>query len=233
MNKKTDTLFPYSYIDSERLRETFFSPQKKRAPLKKKKAYSKRIIAAAIIAGLALIATIGTLAIKYEFVVIPRYNNVPDNTRHSLLRNRMKAQATLVKAGQRTTISGGPVYFEIPTQEPTRIVINLEKAVNLSTAPLLMYFKKADAPIRIGVVARDTQFFSNSLTPLSIELTNQGSNAFVKIPIVFSNAHLQNTNLSSINQISLYFYPPQNNESTAVKNWVIIKDLVLAKKEAK
>ncbi|MDD5194378.1 MAG: hypothetical protein PHQ96_01720 [Candidatus Omnitrophica bacterium] len=230
MNKKSDSIFPYTYIDSQRLRETFFSPQKKRELHKKKKnSHSKVIIVASAAAFLSLVALVA-FGVKYDLLVIPRAHIKSDT---SLLRNQGLYSSAVIKGGVAFKAKNSPLYLEIPAQGDIKLIISLKKPVNIAKTPLLLYLKKANSPLKMGVVARDSQFFSNSLNPFIIELKANMESSYTKIPIALADARLQNTNLSNINQITLYFYPPQENESTAINNWVVVKDLVLAEKGAK
>jgi hypothetical protein len=228
VNKKNDSLFPYTYIDSQRLRETFFSPQKKRTLAKKKKNFPYKIV---ILCGsAALFIGILVFIFKYDFLVVP-HARIGSNA--SLLRNHSRSTAFIATNGIVSKARETPLYLEIPTQENVKLLISLKKSANISKTPIVLYLKKSNAPLKMGIVVRDSQFFSNSLNPLILELKNTGDTEYLQVPLALSAAHLQNTNLSNINQISLYFYPPDKNESTAIKNWVVIKDVVLAEKEDK
>jgi hypothetical protein len=228
VNKKNDSLFPYTYIDSQRLRETFFSPQKKRTLSKKKKNFSYKIIIFSV--GALLGIGILIFVFKYDLLIVP-HTGIDSNA--SLLRNHNRASAFIVTNGVVSKAKKAPLYLEIPAQENVKLLISLKKPANISKTPIVLYLKKANTPLKMGVVVRDSQFFSNSLNPLILELKNTGEAEYLQVPLALSATHLQNTNLSNINQISLYFYPPDKNESTAIKNWAIIKDVVLAEKEGK
>ncbi|MDD5583435.1 MAG: hypothetical protein PHV55_00060 [Candidatus Omnitrophica bacterium] len=232
MNKKNDSLFPYAYIDSQRLRETFFSPQKKRTLAKKKKNFSsnKIILSCGIALAALLVSGAFVFVFKYDFLVVP---HVTIETEASLLRNPNRSSAFIIKNGVASKVKKTPLYLEIPSQENVRLRIDLKKSANISKTPIVFYLKKVNTPLKIGVVVRDTQFFSNSLNPFILELKNTGDTEYLQVPLALTATQLQNTNLSNINQISLYFYPPDKNETTAIKNWVVIKDMVLAEKEGK
>ncbi|MFA6281945.1 MAG: hypothetical protein WCY05_05560, partial [Candidatus Omnitrophota bacterium] len=113
------------------------------------------------------------------------------------------------------------IYLTIP-KEKIALSLDLKKPIDLKSGSLLLYLKKSDTPLNIAVVARDTRFFSNSLSPLVIEVSEK-SDSFIKVPIVFSNTDSQNTNLYQIKQITIYFYPQEKEKI----NWALIKDLVL------
>ena len=235
VNKKSDSPLTYNYVDSQRLREAFFSPPKKRTISKKKKNFPPKIILFSISSLIVLLGIGASLFfLNYDFLIIPHQDKKLDGI--SILRNNTSS-FSLSSSDKRTIkASTSSIYVTIPNKEKTNVTIWLKKAVNLNNNPLFLYVKKTNVPLKMGVVVRDTSFFSNSLNPLVIELKNADTSSYVKIPIEFKGINLQNTNLSNINQISFSFYPLDNNNASATeksafnKNWVLIKDLILMKK---
>jgi len=219
VDKRENPFFSYAYVDSQRLKDTFFSPPKKK---RKKKTHKKRLILLGIAAALVIV-TAAFFFIKYDFMVVAR--QIPDQADNgvSLLSKDMLESAKCIAKDERLMKKENAfIYLTIP-KEHVGITFNLKKPVDLKSNSLSLYLKKSDAPLNIAVVVKDTRFFSNSLNPAVIEVA-QNDSSFIKVPIVLNNSNLQNTNLYQIKQITLYFYP-QDKEKI---NWTLIKDLIVS-----
>ena len=218
MDKRDNPFFSYAYLDSQRLKDTFFSPPKKK---RKKKTHKKRLILLGASAVLIFAAAI-FFFMKYDFMVIAR--QIPDqyNSGISLLSKDMLESTICIAKDERLMKKENAfIYLTIP-KERVAISFNLKKPIDLRSNSLFLYLKKSDAPLNIAVVVKDTRFFSNSLNPVVLEVT-QNESSFIKVPINFTGSNLQNTNLYQIKQVILYFYP-QDKEKI---NWTLIKDLIL------
>ncbi len=218
VDKRDNSLFSYAYLDSERLKDTFFSPPRKK---RKKKTYKKRFIIIPLLA-LLLIAGVAIFFARYEFMVVARQNtDMPDNGISLFSKNTLERLSYITNDKRLMKKENSFIYLTIP-KEKIALSFNLKKPIDLKSGYLLLYLKKSDTPLNIAVVARDTRFFSNSLNPLVIEVTEK-SDSFIKVPIVLSKTGVQNTNLYQIKQITIYFYPQEKEKI----NWALIKDLVL------
>ncbi len=218
MDKRDNPFFSYAYLDSQRLKDTFFSPPKKK---RKKKTSRKKFFILGAAATLILAASLFFIA-KYDFMVIAR--QIPDQAAGgtSLFSKEMLESIRCIASDERLMKKENAfIYLTIP-KERVGISLNLKKPVDLRSNSLFLYLKKSDAPLNMTVVVKDTRFFSNSLSPLVVEVSRNDA-SFVKVPIDFSGANLQNTNLYQVKQIIIYFYP-QDREKI---NWTLIKDLVL------
>ena len=218
MDKRDNPLFSYAYLDSERIKDTFFSPPKKKRKKKtpKKNLFLLPIIALVLIVGFVLFLT------RYELMVIARQNtDIPENGVSILSKNTLEKLSCIANDERLMKKENSFIYLTIP-KEKIAISLDLKKPIDLKSKYLLLYLKKSDTPLNIAVVARDTRFFSNSLNPLVIEVTEK-SDSFIKVPIVLDKAGTQNTNLYQIKQITIYFYPQEKEKI----NWALIKDLVL------
>jgi len=218
VDKRDNPFFSYAYLDSQRLKDTFFSPPKKK---RKKKTHKKKFLIIGVSAILVLAASLFFFT-KYDFMVIAR--QIPDqlDAGISLLSKDMLDETVCIAKDERLMKKENAfIYLTIP-RERVAISFNLKKPVDLRSNSLSLYLKKSDMPLDIAVVVKDTRFFSNSLNPVVIKVA-EGNSSFIKVPISFAGANLQNTNLYQVKQIILYFYP-QNKEKI---NWTLIKDLVL------
>lgn len=218
MDKRDNPLFSYADLDSQRLKDTFFSPPKKK---RKKKNTKKRLITLSAIALVILLTAMFFFA-KYDLMVVARQvSDLPDNTVSLLSMDMLESVQCTAEDKRLMKKENSFIYLTIP-KERVAISFTFKKPVDLYTGALFVYLKKSDAPLNMGVVVRDTRFFSNSLNPLAIEI-NQVDSSFIKVPISFTDTKLQNTNLYQVKQIILYFYP-QDKEKI---NWTLIKDLVI------
>ncbi|MFA6281441.1 MAG: hypothetical protein WCY05_02935 [Candidatus Omnitrophota bacterium] len=218
MDKRDNPLFSYAYLDSERLKDTFFSPPKKK---RKKKIHKKRFL---ILPAIVLLIIVGFAVFfaRYDLMVIARQNtDLTENGTSLLSKNTLEQLKCISKDDRLMKKENSFIYLTIP-KEKIALSFNLKKPIDLKSGSLLLYLKKSDTPLDIAVVARDTRFFSNSLSPLVIEISEK-SDSFIKVPIVFNSTGSQNTNLYQINQITIYFYPQEKEKI----NWALIKDLVL------
>lgn len=219
MDKRDNPFFSYAYLDSQRLKDTFFSPPKKR---RKKKPSKNNLIVLSVTTIVALSALSFFFA-NYDFMVIAR--QIPDasDKETSLLSTDILESIQCLGDDKRLMKKENSfIYLTVPKKK-IAISLTFKKPVDLHSGSLFLYLKKSDAPLNIGVVVKDTRFFSNSLSPLLIEVTESANSSFIKIPINFTDAKLQNANLYRIKQIMLYFYPG-NNEKI---NWTLIKDLIM------
>jgi len=218
VDKRDNPLFSYAYLDSERLKDTFFSPPKKK---RKKKIHKKRFL---ILPAIVLLIIVGFAVFfaRYDLMVIARQNtDLTENGTSLLSKNTLEQLKCISKDDRLMKKENSFIYLTIP-KEKIALSFNLKKPIDLKSGSLLLYLKKSDTPLDIAVVARDTRFFSNSLSPLVIEISEK-SDSFIKVPIVFNSTGSQNTNLYQINQITIYFYPQEKEKI----NWALIKDLVL------
>jgi hypothetical protein len=218
VDKRDNPFFYYAELDSQRLKDTFFSPPKKK---RKKKTHKKKLLIALPVAFFILAVSVFFLT-KYDFMVIARQIPEQYNGGISLLSKDMLESTVCIAKDERLMKKENAfIYLTIP-KERIAVSFNLKKPVDLKSNSLLLYLKKSDTPLNIAVVVKDTRYFSNSLSPLEFEVT-QNDPSFVKVPINFSGTNLQNTNLYQIKQITLYFYPRDKEKI----NWALLKDLVL------
>jgi hypothetical protein len=231
VNKEDNPLFSYAYLDSQRLKETFFTPTKKK---KKKDSLQKNTIIVAAIAGFVIILT-GLIAFfsHYQVIAVSRQGIELEKNSTSLLHSNLLN--TLFFAGYDSRLmkkSPSFIHLSMPPQEKNGIIIDLKKPVNLQSQMLLLYLKKPVMPMKIAVVVRDNRFYSNSLSPIVVEANDQGQSAYLKLPIEFKSG-IQNVNLTQVSQIQLYFYPYEKKLSAQkdfpTERWVIVKELLMVK----
>ncbi|UCG34584.1 MAG: hypothetical protein JSW17_03530 [Candidatus Omnitrophota bacterium] len=229
MEKDSDFISSYAYLDSQRLKETFFSSKPQQEEEKKKKSKRPSIFFVMILVVALLIAVFSLLFYRnYEFILIPRpaLNAKPDIP--SVLDEEILS--SLVFLGQNSKpLLAKPWCIQLETGGVTKtgIRINLKRPVNLRTHSLYLIAKKIPSSSKIGIVLRDARFFSNWRQPCTIEINAQ-EQSVIKIPLSYEEAALKNINLSRINQISLYFYPLTYSDAT---EQIVIKDIVLMEKE--
>lgn len=121
------------------------------------------------------------------------------------------------------------------------MVLNFKKPQNLDTHRLFFWIKKSDTSFVMKVIARDSRFFSNARNPIHINIDKKEKIPFIKVPVHFETSSSPNVNFSKITQIKVYFYrQPDKKGITPVKdnkkyeeNWILIKDITLARKENK
>lgn len=230
MGKGSDSLLTYAYTDSERLKEAFFSPPKK------KKNHTKKLI---LLLPIGLIILAVFVVLQYDLVVIPTKNIEQSGLRTSILNDAHLASASLLEKNtsiiKEVTL---PIDITFSSQGKETLIINLKKPINLRENELFLYLKKSNSPLLVKAVVKDRLFFSNSLRPLSF-LIDAKNPIFgtLKVPINLKENELQNVKLSQITQIKLIFrFPKEENlsyedDASMQKKWIVIKDLVISKKE--
>ncbi|MCM8832215.1 MAG: hypothetical protein NC918_08495 [Candidatus Omnitrophica bacterium] len=227
MNKKSEPLIAYN-LDSERIKEAFFSPPKKKHNIKKKKNPStKKYFFVAIFFAVSLFLFI--FFVNYDFLIIPK-NNLKQNIIQLLQKDFYDIKILVKKTGI-TRTKKPPIYINL--SENSELIIDLKKTINLNENLLFLYIKKSANPINIAITVRDEQFFSNSLNPYKLTL-EQTNNNYIKVPLDFGAINVQNTNLKNISQIKFSFYPVNSSLATNNKynkNWILFKNLFLIKKE--
>lgn len=225
MEKDSDFISSYAYLDSQRLKETFFSSK----PQEKKKSKRPSIFFVVILIT-AMIIALGSLLFyrNYEFILIPRPAlSVKPDTPSLLDKEILSSLVFLGQNNDPLLVKPWCIQLETGGVSKTGIRINLKKPINLRTHSLYLIAKKIPSSSQIGVVLRDARFFSNWRQPYTMEVNAQ-EQSVIKIPLGYDETALGNINLSRINQISLYFYPLTYSDSI---EQIIIKDIVLMEKE--
>ncbi|UCC95008.1 MAG: hypothetical protein JSW40_09425 [Candidatus Omnitrophota bacterium] len=229
MNKRQDLILPYAYLDSQRLKDTFFSLPKKKNFFKKRNLLPLATI---------LITLLFFLLINYDLILIPPlWQPQTDNT-ISLFHNDVVSSLHFLGIDKRLIKMGNSsIFLSIPFHEKVGVRFDLKKPINLKTNNLFLCLKKTNLPLNMEIIVKDARFFSNSLKPFHVEINQENNSSDIKIPLTFKNASLQNTNLAQINQIKLYFYFPEDEAVSsqliplAARRWVFIKDFVVRKND--
>jgi hypothetical protein len=216
VEKRNYTPISYNYLDSQRLKDTFFSTPPK-------KPSRQKIILFTALSFSLLVITI--FAFNYNLILIPRRGIKVKKNITSLIRNNMISSFKLLGGNNHLMKARRSfIHLTIPPQNNAGIRIDLKKCANLNNNDLLIYLQKPITLSRIDLVIKDVFFHSNSLQPLTIDITNIDDNSpYIKIPIKSKDISLQNTNLYKINQLNFYFHP-EDKEKT---NQVLIKELAL------
>jgi hypothetical protein len=231
VNKEDNPLFSYAYLDSQRLKETFFTPPKKK---KKKDSFQKNIIITSGIAGLLILVT-GMIFFfnHYLVITVSRQGIELEKNSTSLLHSNI-VNTILYSGFDSRLMKKTPslIHLSMPPREKNGIIIDLNKPVNLQSQLLLLYLKKPVLPMKIAIVIRDNRLYSNSLRPIVVETNDQDQSEYLKLPIEFKSG-VQNTNLAQITQVQLYFYPFDSKSEVKkefpTQRWVIIKELLMVK----
>jgi len=219
MPKQENILPYYAYLDSQRLKETFFSTPPQKNPHKK-----------IIIAAAALVVILAALAIsffykKYEVVIISRNDPLAGKNISSLLSLTTRLDARLLDKNNRPsplTYSGSVV--SMPLHQKNGIKINFAEPADLINGALYIYAKKSPEPLTMAIVAKDSGMHSNARQPRIMPVTGEDINGqYIKIPLRFTD-DTGNTNFYRVNQLTLRFLP-QNQDKN---NWLLIKNIVLA-----
>jgi hypothetical protein len=223
VERKDSPFNTYAYLDSQRLKDTFFSPPKKR---RKKKPQHKRFFLLPVLICLpVLLFVAGVFLVKYEFMVVARQGKDINIEKRaiSLLGPQNLLELTYLNKDKQLIRKGNTfVYLSIPTQEKVGIALNLKKTIDLTQGKLFLRLKSPELPLNIEVIVRDNKFFSNSLNPLNLEVLKQGE-CYINVPMDFQNINVQNANLARINQIKLYFWHKDQENI----NRALIKDIFL------
>ena len=223
MERNDNALHSYAYLDSKRLKDAFFSPPKKKR--KKRNTHKKFLLLPILITIVISIVLLTIFVAKYEFMVVARKNINLEKIGTSLLQPHNLSELNFLgKDKQLIRKTTSFVYLSIPTQEKIGIELNLKKPIDLTTQTLFLYLKPPELPLNIEVIVRDTKFFSNSLSPLMLEVYKE-EGPYLKVPIDFKNTNIQNTNLARITQIKLYF----SHKGQESMNRALIKGIILAK----
>jgi hypothetical protein len=231
--EKSSTLF-YSHLDNQRLQETFFSPQKKQARPKKKKVFFIPVIS-------ILVILLFVIIFNYDFILIPRSHLSVTNKGSSLLSKDILSSVSFIGQNDKLMrVKRSLVYLTIPEGEKVGIKFDFKTPINLNQNDLFFWIKKANTTINMEVVVKDIRFFSNAKSPAKIIMDKNLNSSYNKIPIQFQRSAWPNVNLARINQIKIYFYQSSNQLSLAdasirfkEKDWILIKDIDLVKKEDK
>lgn len=223
MERNETPLESYAYLDSQRLKDTFFSPPKKK---RRRKPHHKRILAAPMLLSIAIVAILlVTFFTKYEFMLVKRQNAGPEQPGLSLFHSPNLSELKFLGEDKQLMRKGNSfVYLSIPPQEKVGFALSFKKPIDLAAGTLLLYLKQPEEPITIEVIVKDNKFYSNSISPLVIEVGKTKA-AYSNLPIDLKNTNIQNTNLTRITEIKLYFSHKEHENI----NRVLIKEIFLAK----
>lgn len=220
MDKRDNPFASYSYLDSQRLKDTFFSPPKKK---RKKKPHHKNLL---ILASIAVVVIITSAAVffltKYEFLVVARPKKPANADAYSLLYGKNFSSLDTSDT-QKMQKGSSVIHITLTPKTPTTLTVTLKKPVDLAAGLLVVHLQKSSSPLTMKVTVRDGNFFSNSLYPATSEITDE-TTSYIKVPIDFKNTNLQNANLYRVNQITFSFCPVDSEKT----QWVLIKDITLS-----
>ena len=207
-------------IDLERIRETFFSPSKKRTQKKKKNFFRKRLTFSLL---LTFIIILIFFLLNYDFIIIP--NKISKKTT-TIIKNPYKAYIVDETRNIKFKRTRLPILLISPLNRKTTLYFEFENPINLKDKNLLIHLKKQTYPLKIYVIIRDDNFISNAFSPILIELDSKKDYI---VPINFKN--LQDIELSKINQIRFIFYTLELQNpiigKKIEKNYIILKDIFL------
>ena len=220
-----------TYMDTQRLKETFFSVPQEQTPAKKN--FFLPLIY--VIAALILSAGAFVFFSNYDLIIIARDNIALEENSYSLLDD--KVLSSLKFMGREKGVikqKSSSIYLSLPLQRKTGLKINLAKPVDLNKNNFYIYLKKSDIPLELTVITKDNRFFSNALKPLVVPVNQTGKSSYLKIPVKFEDEVFQRINLAKIKQIKLFFTVPKEKLSKsdliAREDWILIKDIVLSQK---
>ena len=228
MDKKDPFLSSYTYPDSQRLKDSFFSKTEEKNTPQKKKVDKLPVIIAASAFILIIAATTALLISKYEFVVVSRNRIALKNNEISLMHDTSVAAFSVITKGSVKKQAQSALHLALKPQEKTEVRIQFNKPTNLRNSELYLYVKNIDIPCDVGIIMRDDRFFSNSRKPLKFTVEEKPVDGYIKIPLTQENQSMQNVNPSRVQQLIVYLLPHQER----IENTVILKDILLAKKEA-
>lgn len=252
MEKKGDPIVTFDSLDTQRLKEAFFSPKspampapKPTIPLRqvkhqpkqqknhKTQKYQKKSFPVKFVligaAGLAVIALVWTgIALfrsRYDVVLINRTKSSLDKNALSLLHNPEIARTTILDKNTAPVIvnaSAKPLLLQ--SNNAWTAKIDFVKPFNAKTDSLLIYLRsKSDLSLR--VVAKDARFHSNALKPLIVAVQGTVNSDFAKIVLPFQQLKGGNVNLAQITQITIDIQP--DNKTPVVSDAALLKDIVL------
>ena len=110
------------------------------------------------------------------------------------------------------------------------VEVNLKTPANLRANRMILYLTKRRLPLNISVIIRDGRFFSNALRPFKLNISQ--NTLYKMIALDLDSINSPYLNLAHIKQIRILFrYIKNNKDKLPEKNWILIKDLILLKKE--
>ncbi len=228
MDKKDPFLSSYGYVDSQRLKDSFFSESQEKNKPQKKKVDKLPIIIAVSAFILIIAAAVALLVSKYEVVIVTRNRITLKSNEISLMHDTSVASFSVITEKSIKKQAGSALHLALKPQEKTELRIQFNKPINLRNSELYLYVKNIDIPCDIGIIIRDDRFFSNYRQPLKFTIEEKPIDGYIKIPLTQENQSMQNVNPSRVQQLIVYLLPQQER----IENTVILKDILLAKKEA-
>lgn len=219
-----------SYLDSKRLKETFFTQPKPQTNTKKKFA--------GIIAVVSFLLIIFLL--HYDLAITPRWHLKSHKNTVSLLTPRIISSLSFTgKNPASMKRKNSSLYLSIPENEKAGVTLNFKMPIDLHNKRLELWLKNPGVTPDVSAVFKDTNFFSNATQPLLISTNKKDSSPYLKIPINIDNSILPRLNLHKIEQLRLHFsWKPKNRLEAPIsgidnkrKIWVIIKNIFVILKE--
>lgn len=236
MDKQEGSTLTYSYVDSQRLQEAFFSNLEEKTPPKKKSTLLK--ISVVLIS--IFIISILLFILNYELIILPRSGPNYQKNISSLFNENILKSLKLLNADKRLMKKGkSSVYLSIPPGEKLTMKFDFKKPINLHTNILTFWIKKTNIPLNMDIIVKDTRFFSNAQNPKTLKIKKNDNSVYTKIPVYFENLASAKVNLANIKQMKIYLYHKSYNKKTPLtnnsisywgKNWLLMKDITLSKK---
>lgn len=203
LKKRWDS--PLLSSDLKRIEETFLSSSKKQTHKKIKYPRLKYLI---LLTGVGLAYFIFS---HYTIFILPKINH----RANSLLSKQWLSSLQLVGKGTVMKFYRGLIHIPLPPGKQYYLLINTKNPVDLIKNNLLLNLRilgKNFPPgdLKIAVIVRDENFFSNALSPKKISLPQKENYHFrensLKILIDLKKLGIPTINLSRIKQIRFSFY---------------------------
>ncbi len=216
---KSSRHYSFSETDIKRLEESFFSPpQKKKSHklLRKILGYSLSVIIIVSVGIILFQATYNHLN-NWGKEIQPQsqkksYPTLTKDTSHGLVKFPVPVSIQLPK--NVPSQLPGIIQIPLPAHKKVGLFLDLEKTIDMSQGELNFLISKPPVNVKILMVMRDFNYFSNSFSPYILEVNPEDypTKEYIKLPLKVTETNLFQLNIHHINQIKLFFVHNANKD---------------------
>ncbi|MBN3039138.1 MAG: hypothetical protein JW869_06985 [Candidatus Omnitrophica bacterium] len=190
--------------DFRRLKESFFSSSPHQASpshtnIKKKVIMTASLAFVVLLIGFAFFS-------NFDIVILSNPNHIFGNDAIDLLSKEELATASIIAPAGNSKIAKKLILVDIPFDRKAGFSLNFKDKMDMSDSNVALVLKNPGQDFNIDVVLRDNRFFSNSLNPITLEVSGATETSeYIKVPINIEHSNISNINLLGISQLRFVF----------------------------
>lgn len=143
---------------------------------------------------------------NFDIVILSNPNHIFGNDAIDLLSKEELATASIIAPAGNSKIAKKLILVDIPFDRKAGFSLNFKDKMDMSDSNVALVLKNPGQDFNIDVVLRDNRFFSNSLNPITLEVSGATETSeYIKVPINIEHSNISNINLLGISQLRFVF----------------------------